>query len=116
MSRFLVLLLAAGALTTLSAATAVAATPKPLTVTIVVTKKGVPGGPRRISVKKGRTVALVVRSALAGEVHVHGYNLGRVVRAGGTARITFRARLAGRFEIELHGRVPLLLGSLSVSP
>jgi hypothetical protein len=48
-------------------------------------------------------------------VHLHGYNLKRNVPAGGTARITFRATLAGRFELELekHG---LPLGELEVLP
>lgn len=116
MPRLAVLLLVAGAIAAAAAPAPSVAAPKPLVVAIAVDKKGVVGGSKRIAVTKGRRVAIVVRSALAGEIHIHGYELRRVVRAGGTARLAFTARLAGRFEIELHSRVPLLLGVLEVRP
>jgi len=115
MRRIAVLLLAAGAIIA-TAAPARAAAPKPLVVTIVVGKKGVSGGSKRVTVKKGRRVVIVVRSALGGEIHVHGYELRRVVHAGGAVRIALTARLAGRFEVEIHSRVPLLLAVLEVRP
>ncbi len=50
----------------------------------------------------------VVRSDRADEVHVHGYDLKRRVAPGSPARIAFRARIAGRFDVELEERhVPL---------
>jgi hypothetical protein len=103
MKRTIALLLAAGALVAGSAMAAPAATtkPKPLVLTVVVGKKGVAGGPKRFTIKKGRKVVLVVRSAIADEVHVHGYDLKKDVRAGGTVRIPFTAKIAGRFEVEL---------------
>ncbi len=89
---------------------------KPVVVSIAVTKKGVAGGSKHIRVKKGRKVVLVVRSALGGDVHVHGYDVKRMVRAGGTARLAVVCSLVGRFEVELHARVPLHLAVIEVRP
>ena len=44
---------------------------------------------------------LVVKSDVADEVHLHGYDISRDVPAGGTVRISFTATLPGRFEVEL---------------
>lgn len=114
MRTTLALLLAAGALIAVSPATAAA--PKPVVVTITVGKKGVAGGPKKITVKRGTPVVLVIRSALPGDIHVHGYELGRTIKAGGTVRLAFTAKLAGRFEVELHGRIPLTIAELEVRP
>ena len=78
---------------------------KPTVVSIVVVK-GVPkDGIVRESVDKGDRVVLVVKSDVADEIHVHGYDIMRDVTAGGTARLPFTATLPGRFEVELeeHG-------------
>ena len=56
------------------------------------------------SVDKGDRVVLAVTSDVADEVHLHGYDISRDVGAGGTVRITFRAKLPERFEVELEGR------------
>jgi hypothetical protein len=112
MKRIAALLLVAGALTAAvaTADAAVAAKPKPVTLLVVVGKRGVQGGPKTFTVKKGKRVLLVVRSALADEVHLHGYDIARDVRAGGTARIAFTARIPGRFEVELEDRgLPIAL-------
>jgi hypothetical protein len=69
----------------------------------------------RETVDKGDRVVLVVRSDVADEVHLHGYDLSRDVEAGGQARIPFRATIAGRFEVELEERgVPI--AELTVEP
>ncbi len=115
MRRSALILLAAGALVATAAPTP-AAPAKPGVVTVVVGNKGVVGGSKRITVKKGRRVVLVVRSALGGEVHVHGYDIKRMVRPGGSVRLAFRCGVAGRFEVELHARVPLRLAVLEVRP
>ena len=78
---------------------------KPTVVSIVIVK-GVPkDGIVRESVHKGDRVVLVVKSDVADEIHVHGYDIMRDVAAGGTARLPFTASLPGRFEVELedHG-------------
>jgi hypothetical protein len=76
----------------------------PTTIDVVV-KDGKPvGGIQRATVKKGDTVAIVVHSDVADEVHVHGYDLHEDVKAGGTVRIEFPATIAGVFEAELEQR------------
>jgi hypothetical protein len=70
---------------------------------------------RRIKVQQGEMVELVVSSDRADEVHVHGYDIKADVMPTRTARIAFRARLAGRFEIELEER-SLLIAVLTVEP
>jgi hypothetical protein len=63
---------------------------------------GVPqGGIVRETVDQGDRVAVVVTSDVADHVHVHGYDLFRDVVPGKRARIAFRARLPGRFVVEL---------------
>ena len=78
---------------------------KPTVVSIVIVK-GVPkDGIVRESVDKGDRVVLVVKSDVADENHLHGYDIMRDVTAGGTARLPFTATLPGVFEVELedHG-------------
>ena len=59
-------------------------------VTIVV-KNGKPeGGVKKLEYKKSDQVRLVVRSDVADEIHVHGYNLKKDVPAGGSVRSTSR--------------------------
>jgi hypothetical protein len=80
------------------------APPKVQTVTIVV-EGGVPkGGVVRPKVDKGEKVRLVVRSDVADEVHLHGYDISKDVAAGGRATIVFVADIPGRFEVELEER------------
>ena len=66
------------------------------------------GGIERFDVRKGDRLVIVVRSDVADELHVHGYDLMRDVAAGGIARIAFTADLTGSFEIELEQRHSLL--------
>jgi hypothetical protein len=76
----------------------------PVTINVEV-KGGKPvGGIQRATAHKGDTVELVVHSNVADEVHVHGYDLHKDVKAGGTIRIRFTANLTGVFEAELESR------------
>jgi hypothetical protein len=88
---------------------------QPTVVRIVVVNGEPQGGIVRESVDEGDGVLLVVRSDVADEVHLHGYDLSRDVAAGGTARIRFRATLPGRFEVELEER-GAQIGELTVQP
>jgi hypothetical protein len=54
-----------------------------------------------VKVKLNSTVALVVTSDVADEVHFHGYNKMADVAKGGTVTITFKATLPGKWEVEL---------------
>lgn len=74
-----------------------------------------PGEIRRFSVKKGRKVAMVVRSDLSDHVHLHGYDLMADVAPGSPARIQFVADTPGRFEMELEDR-GLQIADLEVRP
>jgi hypothetical protein len=77
---------------------------KPTVVSIVVVNAAPQGGIVRQTVNKGDRVMLVVRSDVADEIHLHGYDLSRDVTAAGTARLPFTANLPGRFEVELESR------------
>jgi hypothetical protein len=77
---------------------------------------GVPqGGIVRETVDKGDRLALIVTSDVADHVHVHGYDLFRDLVPGKRARIAFRARLPGRFVVELEDR-HAQIAELTVNP
>jgi hypothetical protein len=73
------------------------------------------GGEAKVSVEKGDTIRLAVRSDVADEVHVHGYDHSREVAPGRPVRMQFKANLEGVFEVELeHRAVPI--AQLEVTP
>jgi hypothetical protein len=81
-----------------------AASPATARVEIDYVGGAVAGGVVRRTVPRGATVTLVVRSDVADEVHVHGYDRRAWVAAGGAAELTFPADLPGVFEVELESR------------
>jgi carbamoylphosphate synthase small subunit len=92
------------------------AEPQGPTIVRVTVVDGAPkGGIVRETVSKGDRVALVVTSDVADEIHLHGYDISRDVRAGGTARIAFTATIPGRFEVELEER-GVQIADLTVNP
>lgn len=92
------------------------AAPKAEVTTIEVGKDGKPvGGVAEITVNKGDEVSFEVKSAIAEEVHVHGYDLMKDVPAGGTVSFEFPAEIEGIFEAELEGRAEQIL-ELRVEP
>ena len=64
---------------------------------------------------KGDRVVLVVKSDVADEIHLHGYDKSTDVTAGGTARLPFTATIPGRFEVELESR-GVQIADLTVNP
>jgi hypothetical protein len=93
-------------------------TPKPPSVVQVpiVVRSGRPvGGIKRVTVAKNRNVVLVVRSDVADEVHLHGYDISRDVAPGSPVRLPFRATIPGRFEAELEER-GLQIADITVKP
>jgi hypothetical protein len=88
---------------------------KPTVVRIVVENGQPTGGIVRRTVTEGDRVVLVVKSDVADEVHLHGYDVMRDIAAGGTARIAFKAALPGRFEVELEQR-GVQIADLTVEP
>lgn len=82
----------------------------------IVVEGGEPrGGVERLSFDSGERVRFVVRSDVADEVHVHGYDVSRDVPAGGSVRLGFPASIEGVFEVELEGR-GVQIAELRVSP
>jgi hypothetical protein len=63
---------------------------------------GAAGGAATTSVRRGETVALTVRSAAAGELHLHGYDLEWRLEGGEEATTVFEASATGRFPLEFH--------------
>ena len=79
-------------------------------------KNGKPeGGIKKLNYKKNDQVRLVVRSDVADEIHVHGYNFKKDVPANGSVQFNFPATIEGVFEIELEGRKEQI-AELRVSP
>jgi hypothetical protein len=84
--------------------------------TIVVDKAGKPvGGITDLTYKEGDQIHFKVKSAVADEVHVHGYDLIKDVKAGGTITYDFPATIEGVFEAELEGRKEQII-QLTVEP
>jgi hypothetical protein len=83
---------------------------------VVVVKDGKPqGGIQKFDYKKGDRIRLVVRSDVADEIHVHGYDLKKDVPTGGSVTFAFPASIEGVFEVELEGRKEQI-AELRVSP
>jgi heme/copper-type cytochrome/quinol oxidase subunit 2 len=57
----------------------------------------------KIRADKGDTVRFRVRSPDDEEVHIHGYDIKKDVKAGQTAKVSFKATIDGIFEIEFEG-------------
>jgi hypothetical protein len=73
------------------------------------------GGIVKIRVSKGDKVRIVVASDVSDEIHVHGYDLKKDVKAGGKVSFAFPAKIDGVFEIELEGRGEQI-AELTVNP
>ena len=71
-------------------------------VETIVVRNGEPvGGVAELEYSAGEEVKFKVRSDVADEVHVHGYDLSKDVEAGGAVSFSFPAELEGIFEVEL---------------
>ena len=100
---------------TIEETTTEAGPPPPRSFTLAVRDGRPRGGVKRLRVERGDRVVLVVRSDVSDHVHLHGYDVMRVVGPGEPARFRFRATLPGRFEIELEDR-HVLIAELEVRP
>lgn len=85
-------------------------------VTTIVIKNGEPvGGIAQLTYNKGEEVRFKVDSDVSDEVHVHGYDIMKDVKAGGSVSFDFPATIEGVFEAELEGRKEQIL-ELTVNP
>lgn len=84
--------------------------------TIEVNKNGEPeGGITELIYRKGDRIRFEVHSAIADEVHVHGYDILKDVEAGGTVSFDFPATIEGVFEAEMEAQKEQIL-QLTVEP
>lgn len=85
-------------------------------VTTIVIKHGKPvGGIADLTYNKGEQVRFKVDSDVTDEVHMHGYDIGKEVEAGGSVSFDFPATIEGVFEAELEDRKEQIL-ELTVNP
>lgn len=85
-------------------------------VPTIVIKHGKPvGGIRDLTYNKGEQIHFIVDSDVSDEVHMHGYDLMKDVKAGGTVSFDFPATIEGVFEAELEGRKEQII-ELTVNP
>jgi len=74
------------------------------------------GGVKRIEIEKGERARIQVTSSdTDDEVHLHGYDLSKQLRAGGRVRFAFEADAEGIFELELE-RAGVQIAELVVEP
>jgi hypothetical protein len=85
--------------------------------TIVVDKAGHPvGGIRQLSYNKGEKILFKVKVPFAEEVHLHGYDVMKDVRAGGgSVTYDLPASIEGVFEAELEGHKEQII-EMTVNP
>ena len=101
---------------TTSAATGGGKGAKGTVVPTIVIKNGKPvGGITELDYNKGETIRFRVKSDVGDEVHVHGYDLMKDVKPGGTVSFDFPASLEGIFEAELESRKEQIV-ELRVNP
>ncbi len=83
--------------------------------TIVVKNAKPVGGIRRLTYNKGEQILFKVDSDVSDEIHMHGYDIMKDVKAGGSVSFDFPATIEGVFEAELEGRKEQIL-ELTVNP
>jgi heme/copper-type cytochrome/quinol oxidase subunit 2 len=83
----------------------------------VLVRAGKPvGGIKKITVRKGQRARIEVTSPdTSDEIHLHGYDIARDLKAGGRVRFAFDADAEGIFEIELEG-AGTQIAQLTVEP
>ncbi|MGB7588841.1 MAG: hypothetical protein WBM00_09050 [Solirubrobacterales bacterium] len=85
-------------------------------VATIAIKHGKPvGGVRDLTYNKGDRIRFRVVSDTSDEIHVHGYDVMKDVKAGGSVSFDFPATLEGVFEAELEGRKEQII-QLTVNP
>ena len=87
----------------------------PASVQINVKNAKPVGGVKKIAVNKGDQVRFTVNSDVSDEIHVHGYDFHKDVKAGGQVSFSVPAKIDGEFVIELEKRGEQI-ASLVVNP
>ena len=102
------------ATTTTATTTTAPAAPAVVRITVSVPGDKAPTV-KHFAIKQDSQVVFVVKSELADEVHLHGYDLSADVAPGAPATIRFKANAPGLFEAELESR-SLPIAELEVRP
>jgi hypothetical protein len=89
--------------------------PEPEAATIVVENGEPVGGVQELEFDKGGRIRFVVESDVDEEVHLHGYDVGKDVSAGGEVAFDVPATIEGVFEVELEESV-VPLAEITVNP
>jgi FtsP/CotA-like multicopper oxidase with cupredoxin domain len=90
--------------------------PAPAPAPRVIVRNAKPvGGVAAITVKKGDQVRLTVQSDSAQEIHVHGYDVHKIVPKNGSVSFNFPAKIDGGFVIELE-KPGVQIAALKVQP
>lgn len=85
-------------------------------IATIVIRNGKPvGGIAHLTYDEGERVRFKVVSDVSDEVHMHGYDIGKDVQAGGSVSFDFPATIEGVFEAELEDRQEQIL-ELTVNP
>ena len=88
----------------------------PAEVPTIVIKDGKPvGGIQDLEVNKGDTLEFRVKSDADHEIHMHGYDIAKYVKAGGSVTYTLTADIDGIFEIEIED-LKEQIAELTVNP
>jgi len=72
--------------------------------TVVVKNAKPAGGIEKLSFKVGDQITFRVKSGTSDEIHVHGYDIHKSVKAGGQVVFSFKGKLDGVFVVELESR------------
>ena len=82
----------------------------------IVVRGGRPvGGVARLEYESGEHVRFSVRSDVADEIHVHGFDITKDVPAKGSVRFAFPADIEGVFDVELH-HADVKIAELRITP
>jgi ABC-type antimicrobial peptide transport system permease subunit len=78
------------------------------------------GGKVKLTAKKGERVEFTVVTDSEDQIHLHGYDIEKVAKAGKPAKFAFKAKIDGLFDIESHtaehlGKQPAV-AELTVNP
>lgn len=85
-------------------------------LTMIVVRDGEPvGGVADLIYDHGERARFRVTSDIGEEIHLHGYDISKEVRPGGSVTFDFPAELEGVFEVELEGGA-IPIAELTVNP